>query len=61
MRRVRRNYRELELRLGSSISVHCLSSGGCRMMAHPKHPKGDPNQIAKSIALKLSAGWVSWG
>jgi hypothetical protein len=48
MRRVRCNYRELELRLGSSISIHCLSSYGCQMTDHPKRPK-DANQLAKSI------------
>jgi hypothetical protein len=29
-------------------------------MNHPKHPR-DPNQLAKSIALRPSAGWLSWG
>ena len=48
MRRVRCNYRELELRLGSSISIHCLSSYGCQMTDQPERPK-DANQLAKSI------------
>jgi hypothetical protein len=48
MCRVWRNYRELEFRLGSSISVHCQSSEGCRITDHPKRPR-DPNQLAKSI------------
>ena len=48
MRRVWRDHRELELRLGSSISVHCLSREGCRLTDYPKRP-WDPNQFAKSI------------
>jgi hypothetical protein len=31
MRRVWQDHRELELSLGASISVHCLSSWGCRI------------------------------
>src|SRR6267142_5827868 len=31
MRRLWQNRRELELSLGASISVHCLSSQGCRI------------------------------
>jgi hypothetical protein len=48
MRRMWRDDGKLELRLGSPISVYCLSSYGCQMTDHPKRPR-DPNQLAKSI------------
>src|SRR5277367_6140310 len=40
MRRVWQDHRELELRLGASISVHRLSSFGYPNDNHPKRPQG---------------------
>jgi hypothetical protein len=42
MRRVRQDHRELELRLGASISVHRLSSYGIRQP--PQTPLGTPTR-----------------
>ena len=55
MRRVWCNYRELELRLGSSISVYCLSSYGCQMTDHPKCSPNAATNLRNGLdaALKM--------
>jgi hypothetical protein len=55
MRRVRQDHRELELRLGASISVHRLSGYGDPNDNHSKRSR-DSNQIARSeLTAQLSA------
>ena len=52
MCRVWQNHRELELGLGSSISVHCLSSYGIRQ---PSKRARNSDQIAKDLLTSPTA------
>jgi hypothetical protein len=55
MRRVRQNHRELELRLGASISVHRLSSQGIRRP--PRNAPRDSNHRFEVRLALIRPGW----